>query len=247
MVVRRLIGPTGSGDPFWLSSARDAICVTIPVPRPGRRDRKSRGTAAAGNAGESRPCIHTLRDGSIEGCALHSVRNCGRSRFRVRRSASFPRCWSTRNDDIRKIIAGGGGGGGGGAGSDPQSLLRLGVHGAIYSFDSQTSKVHRRGIQEKVERQFEANIRSVVNGRTAGRSTAACSTAWTEHALLRPGERIAGDQRDRYTAQSEVLQLQPGYNINHTWQLQYTARFRTSMCCRDARQNRSIGTRSARS
>jgi outer membrane protein assembly factor BamA len=37
-------------------------------------------------------------------------------------------------------------------------------------------------------------------------------------------ESPAINQTD-YTAQSELLQLQPGYNLSHAWQVQYTARF----------------------
>ena len=33
-----------------------------------------------------------------------------------------------------------------------------------------------------------------------------------------------------YTAQYEIVQEQVGFNINHTWQIQYTAKFQEHRC-----------------
>jgi outer membrane protein assembly factor BamA len=122
------------------------------------------------------------------------------------------------NHDIRKIIA-------------PDLIYNpyfgWGVHGRIYSYDSEDEQWNIvTGIKERVEREFDGEYQ-------IGRSR---QTNWSFNGSLiyevdgtprfygLGNESPAINETD-YTAQYEVGQTQIGYNFNHSWQLQYTARF----------------------
>jgi hypothetical protein len=122
------------------------------------------------------------------------------------------------NDDIRKIIA-------------PDLIYNpyfgWGVHGRIFSYDSKDEQWSIvTGIQERVERQFdgEYQIGRERSGRWSFNGSLIYAVDGTPRFYGLGNESPAINETD-YTAQSELLQLQPGYNITHAWQLQYTARF----------------------
>ncbi|HEY3850687.1 MAG TPA: BamA/TamA family outer membrane protein [Steroidobacteraceae bacterium] len=122
------------------------------------------------------------------------------------------------NDDIRKIIA-------------PDLIhnpyFGWGVHGRIYSYDSQDEQWSIvTGIQERVEREFdgEYQIGRQRQDRWSFNGSLIYAVDGTPRFYGIGNESPAIHQTD-YTAQSELLQLQPGYNLSHAWQIQYTARF----------------------
>ena len=122
------------------------------------------------------------------------------------------------NDDIRKIIA-------------PDLIhnpyFGWGVHGRIYSYDSQDEQWSIvTGIQERVEREFdgEYQIGRERKDRWSFNGSLIYAVDGTPRFYGIGNESPAINQTD-YTAQSELLQLQPGYNLSHAWQIQYTARF----------------------
>lgn len=122
------------------------------------------------------------------------------------------------NGDIRRIIA-------------PDLIhnpyFGWGVHGRIYSFDTadeQWSIV--TGIMERVQREFDGEYQI---GRTrqdqwSFNGSVIYSVDGTPRFYGIGNESPAIDQTD-YTAQTEELQSQIGYNFNHALQLQYTTRF----------------------
>ena len=122
------------------------------------------------------------------------------------------------NDDIRKIIA-------------PDLIhnpyFGWGVHGRIYSYDSQDEQWSIvTGIQERVEREFdgEYQIGRERKDRWSFNGSVIYEVDGTPRFYGLGNESPAINETD-YTAQSELLQLQPGYNLSHAWQIQYTARF----------------------
>jgi hypothetical protein len=122
------------------------------------------------------------------------------------------------NDDIRKIIA-------------PDLIYNpffgWGVHGRIFSYDSQDEQWSIvTGIQERVERQFdgEYQIGRERQDHWSFNGSLIYEVDGTPRFYGFGNESPAINQTD-YTAQYEVLQAQLGYNITHSWQLQYTAHF----------------------
>jgi hypothetical protein len=122
------------------------------------------------------------------------------------------------NDDIRKIIA-------------PDIVhnpyFGWGVHGRLYNYtspDEQFSIVS--GIYERVQREFdgEYQVGRLRNTKWSFNGSAIYDVDGTPRFYGIGNESPAIYETD-YTAQSYVLQGQIGYNFNHTWQLQYTARF----------------------
>jgi hypothetical protein len=122
------------------------------------------------------------------------------------------------NDDIRKIIA-------------PDLIYNpyfgWGVHGRIFNYDSQDEQWSVvGGIQERVERQFDAEyqIGRERQSRWSFNGSLIYNVDGTPRFYGLGNESPAIDQTD-YTAREEILQVQAGYNITHTWQLQYTGHF----------------------
>ncbi len=122
------------------------------------------------------------------------------------------------NHDIRRIIA-------------PDLIYNpyfgWGLHGRIFSYDSadeQWSVV--TGIQERVERAFdgEYQIGRTRQDRWSFNGSVIYSVDGTPRFYGIGNKSPAIDQTD-YTAQTELLQGQFGYNFSQALQLQYTIRF----------------------
>jgi Omp85 superfamily domain len=125
------------------------------------------------------------------------------------------------NNDIRKIIA-------------PDLIYNAyfgwGLHGRIYSYDSEDEQWSVvAGIKERVEREFNAQYQV---GRTRqDRWSFNSSLGYDVDGTPRfygIGNESPAIQETDYTAQSEILQEQVGFNISHVWQIQYTARFQNT-------------------
>jgi Omp85 superfamily domain len=125
---------------------------------------------------------------------------------------------SDENHEINRIIA-------------PDVLYNpyfgFGVHGRIYGYssaDEQWSVV--TGIKERVERDFDAEYQ-------VGRSRLDAWSFTTSIIYDRSGvPRFYGignespqANQTNYTNQQELVQIQAGRNLTHTWQLLYTGRF----------------------
>jgi hypothetical protein len=122
------------------------------------------------------------------------------------------------NDDIRKIIA-------------PDIVhnpyFGWGVHGRLYNYtspDEQFSIVS--GIYERVQREFdgEYQIGRLRDTNWSFNGSAIYDIDGTPRFYGIGNESPAINETD-YTAQQYLVQGQLGYNFNHAWQLQYTARF----------------------
>ena len=125
---------------------------------------------------------------------------------------------SDENHEINRIIA-------------PDVLYNpyfgFGVHGRIYGYssaDEQWSVV--TGIKERVERDFDAEYQ-------VGRSRL---DAWSFNTSIiydrsgvprfyGIGNKSPESDQTNYTNQQELIQIQAGRNLTHTWQLLYTGRF----------------------
>ena len=125
------------------------------------------------------------------------------------------------NNDIRKIIA-------------PDLIYNpyfgWGVHGRIYSYDSEDEQWSVvTGIKERVEREFDAEyqVGRTRQDRWSFNSSLVYDVDGTPRFYGIGNESPAIQQTD-YTAQYEILQQQVGFNINHTWQIQYTGRFQNT-------------------
>ena len=125
---------------------------------------------------------------------------------------------SDENHEINRIIA-------------PDILYNpyfgFGVHGRIYGYssaDEQWSVV--TGVKERVEREFDAEYQ-------VGRSRLDAWSFTTSIIYDRSGvPRFYGignespeANQTNYTNQQELVQIQAGRNLTHTWQLLYTGRF----------------------
>jgi hypothetical protein len=122
------------------------------------------------------------------------------------------------NDAIRKIIA---------PDLVHNPFFGWGVHGRIYNYtspDEQWSIVS--GIYERVQREFDAEYQlgRLRNTNWSFNGSAIYDVDGTPRFYGIGNESPAINETD-YTAQSYLVQGQLGYNFNHTWQLQYTARF----------------------
>jgi hypothetical protein len=122
------------------------------------------------------------------------------------------------NDDIRKIIA---------PDLVHNPFFGWGAHGRIYNYtspDEQWSIVS--GIFERVEREFdgEYQLGRLRNTNWSFNGSAIYDVDGTPRFFGIGNESPAINETD-YTAQQYLVQGQLGYNFNHTWQLQYTARF----------------------
>jgi hypothetical protein len=122
------------------------------------------------------------------------------------------------NDDIRKIIA-------------PDIVhnpyFGWGVHGRLYNYtspDEQWSIVS--SIFERVQREFdgEYQIGRLRNTNWSFNGSAVYDVDGTPRFYGIGNESPQINDTD-YTAQQYLVQGQLGYNFNHAWQLQYTARF----------------------
>jgi hypothetical protein len=214
---------TGSGDPFLAQLPPGDVpsASPIPEPAPGQAGPKEPGAPPQPvTPGESRPWYtHITRWFDPKAAPFIPVPEIAVDPDSGTTLGLIPTVLVTdENDDIRKIIA-------------PDLIhnpyFGWGVHGRIYSFDSQDEQWSIvAGIQEKVERQFdgEYQIGRERQDRWSFNGSLLYGVDGTPRFYGLGNESPAINETD-YTAQSEVLQLQPGYNINHTWQLQYTARF----------------------
>ena len=122
------------------------------------------------------------------------------------------------NDDIRKIIA---------PDLVHNPFFGWGAHPRIYNYtspDEQWSIVS--GIFERAERNSTAKISSarLRNTNWSFNGSAVYDVDGTPRFFGIGNESPAINETD-YTAQQYLVQGQLGYNFNHTWQLQYTARF----------------------
>jgi hypothetical protein len=122
------------------------------------------------------------------------------------------------NDDIRKIIA---------PDLVHNPFFGWGAHGRIYNYtspDEQWSIVS--GIFERVEREFdgEYQLGRLRNTNWSFNGSAIYDVDGTPRFFGIGNESPAINETD-YTAQQYLVEGQLGYNFNHTWQLQYTARF----------------------
>ena len=103
----------------------------------------------------------------------------------------------------------------------------FGVHGRIYAYpspDEQWSIV--AGIKERVERKFDGEIQT---GRLRDqRWSITYSLIYDRDGTPRffgIGNNTRESAETNYTGQQDFGQVQVGFNINHTWQLLYSARF----------------------
>jgi hypothetical protein len=122
------------------------------------------------------------------------------------------------NHDIRRIIA-------------PDLIYNpyfgWGVHARLYSYDSEDEQWSIvSGIKERVEREFDAEyqIGRTRQDRWSVNVSAIYAVDGTPRFYGIGNESPAINETD-YTAQYEIMEVQLGYNFNHTWQLQYTAHF----------------------
>jgi Omp85 superfamily domain len=105
----------------------------------------------------------------------------------------------------------------------------FGVHGRIYSYasaDEQWSLV--AGIKERVEREFDAEYQ--IGRLREDRWSMNYSLVYDVDGTPRffgIGNETHESAETNYTAQKEYAQAQIGFNLNHTWQLLYTARFKS--------------------
>jgi Omp85 superfamily domain len=102
----------------------------------------------------------------------------------------------------------------------------FGVHGRIYSYvspDEQWSAV--AGIKERVERKFDGEFQ--IGRLRESRWSVIYSLIYDRDGTPRffgIGNRTREVDETNYTSQQDFGQVQVGFNINHTWQLLYTAR-----------------------
>jgi hypothetical protein len=122
------------------------------------------------------------------------------------------------NDDIRKIIA-------------PDIVhnpyFGWGVHGRMYNYTSPDEQWSAIGsIYERVQRAFdgEYQVGRLRNTNWSFNGSAIYDVDGTPH-FYGIGNESPESNETVYTAQQYLVQGQVGYNFNHTWQLQYTARF----------------------
>jgi hypothetical protein len=105
----------------------------------------------------------------------------------------------------------------------------FGVHGRIFSYtsaDEQWSLV--AGIKERVEREFDAEYE--VGRLRQERWSMNFSLVYDVDGTPRfygIGNQTHASAQTNYTAQKEYAQAQIGLNLNHTWQLLYTAHFKS--------------------
>jgi hypothetical protein len=122
------------------------------------------------------------------------------------------------NDDIRKIIA-------------PDIVhnpyFGWGVHGRIYNYTSPDEQWSAIGsFWERVQRAFdgEYQVGRLRNTNWSFNGSAIYDVDGTPH-FYGIGNESPQINQTVYTAQEYLVQGQIGYNFNHAWQLQYTARF----------------------
>jgi hypothetical protein len=122
------------------------------------------------------------------------------------------------NDTIRKIIA-------------PDIIhnpyFGWGVHGRIYNYTSPDEQWSAIGsLYERVQRAFdgEYQVGRLRNTSWSFNGSAVYDVDGTPR-FYGVGNESPQSNETVYTAQQYLVQGQVGYNFNHAWQLQYTARF----------------------
>ena len=103
-----------------------------------------------------------------------------------------------------------------------------GVHGRVYGYntaDEQYSLV--AGIKERVEREFDAEYQlgRLRNDRWSLNFSLIYDRDGTPR-FYGIGNDTPMSAESNYTSQTDLAQVQAGLNLNHTWQLLYTGRFR---------------------
>jgi hypothetical protein len=102
----------------------------------------------------------------------------------------------------------------------------FGVHGRVYGYsskDEQWSVV--TGIKERVEREFDAEYqRGRLRGDLWSFNTSLIFDRSGVPRFYGVGNETPKSAETNYTNQQERAQLQVGLNVNHAWQLLYTAR-----------------------
>jgi Omp85 superfamily domain len=128
--------------------------------------------------------------------------------------------WLTTNDnnDITRIIA-------------PDVLYNphfgFGTHGRIYSYESSDTQYSvTGGVKERVEREgdFEYQLGRLRESHWSINSSLIFDRSGTPR-FYGIGNNTRNSAQTNYTAEHELAQIQVGFNLNRTWQLQYTARF----------------------
>jgi Omp85 superfamily domain len=102
----------------------------------------------------------------------------------------------------------------------------FGVHGRVYGYsskDEQWSVV--TGIKERVEREFDAEYqRGRLRGELWSFNTSLIFDRSGVPRFYGVGNETPASAETNYTNQQERAQVQVGLNVNHAWQLLYTAR-----------------------
>jgi hypothetical protein len=122
------------------------------------------------------------------------------------------------NNDITRIIA-------------PDVLYNphfgFGTHGRIYSYESSDTQWSvTGGVKERVEREgdFEYQLGRLRESHWSINSSLIFDRSGSPRFYGLGNNTITSHETD-YTAEHELAQIQIGFNFNHSWQLQYTARF----------------------
>jgi hypothetical protein len=101
------------------------------------------------------------------------------------------------------------------------------VHGRIYNYTSQDEQWSAIGsVYERVQRAFdgEYQVGRLRNTKWSFNGSAVYDVDGTPR-FYGVGNESMQISQTAYTAQQYLVQAQIGYNFNHAWQLQYTARF----------------------
>jgi outer membrane protein assembly factor BamA len=123
------------------------------------------------------------------------------------------------DQDIRRIIA-------------PDVLhntyFGYGMHGRVYAYPSADEQWSvTGGIKERVERSFIAQLqRGLQRERRWSINTTLLYDRDGTPRFFGIGNNSAYSSQTNFTDQQALLQAQVGLNLNHAWQLQYTARLR---------------------
>ena len=122
------------------------------------------------------------------------------------------------NNDITRIIA-------------PDVLYNphfgFGAHGRIYSYESSDTQFSvTAGVKERVEREadFEYQLGRLRQSNWSINTSLIFDRSGSPR-FYGIGNNTRNSAETNYTAEHELAQIQIGYNFNHDWQLQYTARF----------------------
>ena len=103
----------------------------------------------------------------------------------------------------------------------------FGAHGRIYSYESSDTQWSvTGGVKERVEREgdFEYQLGRLRDSHWSINSSLIFDRDGTPR-FYGIGNNTLTSHVTNYTAEHELAEIQVGFNFNHIWQLQYTARF----------------------